>query len=174
MYNQNYDDYLRSVLGYNNPYANTYMQDDFYYNRQVPNNMTSNNMYTNNIYQNTNIVNRIEMNYPDIYRIAYPMVVKTINVNTSPINDTTIDNMTEMVCSNLEGMEGMEEYEVRETSEKSDENRDGENRVRRPNRLLRDLVKILIIRELLNRHQSFNQFSGGFGLGMMRQQIPIL
>ena len=77
MYNQDYEEYIRSILGYNNeidketPYTS--------YNMNNMTNTTYQNDY-NNTYRQTD---ELEQYYPEIYKIVYPMVKKVCNNNRS-------------------------------------------------------------------------------------------
>lgn len=160
MYNETYDDYIRSILGYpaNNFYNNNenYVRQDFNYNLGI-NNYTENN-------------NELEQCYPEIYKIVYPMIrKKCINITRSVTNDD-IENMTDEIYYALEERNETQvninlTNEVRTTrtnipksTEKKAETKitetTGEYReTRQFNRGLRDLIKILLIRELLNRRR---------------------
>lgn len=89
-----YEEYMRSVLGYNqipsNIYTNTY--DNYYYDMDYLNNRNINNN-----------IEILETMYPDIYRIVYPMIKRicTQNVNRE-ITRELIDNMTEEIFLNVE------------------------------------------------------------------------
>ena len=149
----NYEEYMRSVLGYNqipnNMYTNSY--DDYYFDTQYLN--------TNNITVNTDL---IESMYPEIYRIIYPMICKVCTQNSQmEITRDLVDSMTEEVYSNVEGEERqspvnevvrpvLKNGDVRNPNAKEQEFR-GETRQR--NFLMRDLIRILILRELLRRRQ---------------------
>ena len=149
MYNGSYDEYIRSVLGYpsfnDRNYENEYEYENFY-NSQT---------------------DELEDFYPEIYRIVYPMVTKVCDNCRDSISRETIENMTDEVYSSLETSNEIRQEENRSISsnskevktaikepinkEKRVENR-GEDRQFR-NRNLRDLVQILIIRELLRRRR---------------------
>ncbi len=136
MYN-NYEEYMQSVLGMNMP--NTYIPNNNYYEPRSPE------------------VNLPEINdlYPEIYRLVYPMVQKACSKrNFGMFDKTMIEEMTDEVYNSIEG------EETREAGEKETVLRNGDvknprtretKETRRPNRnpTLRDLIKILIIRELL-------------------------
>lgn len=154
MYNETYDEYIRSILGY--PPINSINNDFLDYRNQ--------NNYNN-------ISNDIELEkcYPEIYKIVYPMVTtKCSNIRSSLTNDD-IENMTDEIYYALEERNEIQlninlTNEVRTTSQ-SDTSKTaskkpdvkitdstGEKReTRQINRGLRDLIKILLIRELLNR-----------------------
>lgn len=162
MYNNIYDDYIRSILGY--PTRNSY------------NNMMSYSNQANDYYNNaSNMVNNtvdnseLEECYPDIYRIVYPMVLKRTSNIEIQLSNEEIENMTDEIYNALEedgnsiqlninlgndvrssqsnsskSSDIKPEIKISESSEKRTE-------TRQINRTLRDLIKILLIRELLNR-----------------------
>lgn len=154
-----YEEYMRSVLGYNQMPNNLYTTnyDDYYYDMSYLNN--------NN---NTN-TELIESMYPEIYRIVYPMVCKICNQNSNrEITRELVDNMTEEIYVNIEAEDTrsatstvarpvLKNGDVRNPNAKEPEVR-GENRQR--NFLLRDLIRILILRELLNRPNRPGQMPG--------------
>lgn len=92
MYYQNYEDYMRSILGYplqeQRMYENTYadysnINDEL--DLQMP-------RYSSEI-----------MNlYPEIYKIVNPMVCKLCQANTKPICRELIEQMTDEIYLNLE------------------------------------------------------------------------
>ena len=66
-----YDEYMRSVLGYQP--MNTY--DMNYGNWEMPNMTAMNNIQKQ----------ELENCYPDIYRIVYPMIQRACSQNTRPV-----------------------------------------------------------------------------------------
>lgn len=152
MYNS-YEDYIRSVLGYEN----------------MQNQMNTNiaNTYTENSINNLSMSDReIEECYPEIYKVVYPMIQSRCQRNTRPVTRELIDEMSDEIYQAVEGNVSFDR-EVKEnrgdtknkvlsnekqlkTKEDKQENR-GEDRQLR-NRGLQDLIKILLIRELLRRH----------------------
>ena len=75
MYSTSYDDYIRSILGYNqvNPYA-----DEQYFRGYQSNAQMMNSSFNQNNNQ------ELEQCYPEIYKVVYPMVKRACqNVNTS-------------------------------------------------------------------------------------------
>lgn len=89
------------------------------------------NAYVSDIQINqtrSNSNTELEMYYPEIYKIVYPMVVKSVRNNTKQITKERIEELTEEVFSSIE-----------EKDEK-----------RGPNPVLRDLIRILLLRELIN------------------------
>ena len=139
-----YEEYMRNVLGYNqmpnNMYVNTY--DDYYYDTEYENNVNS---------------ELIESMYPEIYRILYPMVKKICMQNSQrDISRNLIDNMTDEIYMNME----QDDLPVQNANNQRSQLRNGDVRnpnakepetrgeTRQSNFLLRDLIKILILREL--------------------------
>lgn len=196
MYNETYDDYIRSILGYpnNNMYNTNSRENDYMYSAQ------------------NNSSEELEQYYPEIYKIIYPMVCKSCDNNSSPITRELIENMTDEIYFAVEsdneiGLNITLNNEVRTNSNEvksnntqnannsrntlnvtstkdktiKEENRGDrqENRQIR-NNSLRDLIKILIIRQLLrNRRNRPNfpprpprpPFPGGPGTGQGRPPI---
>lgn len=131
-----YEEYMRSVLGYQPvDYNNTY---DMGYDRfEMPDMTAMNNMQ----------MQELENCYPDIYRIVYPMVQKACSQNTRPITRKLIDSMTDEVYFAVEDKEMLENRDKKDEKEiKSTEDR----QIIR-NQGLNDLIRILILRELLGR-----------------------
>lgn len=165
MYYNEYEDYMMSVLGYNNRNnANSY-------NENYEQNYYSMPTYNNNY---TRMEDNIEDLYPDIYRIINPMVCKICQNNTRPITNELVEQMTMEIYNNIQAdnlnivnvnietresnnskTTSQKQVESRETkdlkSQDKQENRDAqESRQRRPNNpLLRDLIRILILNQLL-------------------------
>lgn len=137
MYNEGYEDYIRNILGYPNQ------------NNNYP-------MYNANQYvQNSN--NQLENYYPEIYRIIYPMINTACKNNTRVIDQETINSMVDEIYFAVEVEdEEILDRDVKEGSSKSIKESTGENRqVRRiRNRTLHDLIRILLIRELIRRPRS--------------------
>lgn len=149
MYNETYDEYIRSILGY--PAAESYQN-----NR---------NQYSNNV----NLENsELEKCYPEIYKIVYPMVSKRCSNSPSNITDEELEKMTDEIYFALENQNETQininlTNNVRSSTNaysrpvdkraetKIKENTNEKRETRQFNSGLRDLIKILLIRELLNR-----------------------
>ncbi len=134
MYN-NYEEYMQSVLGLNVP-NNTYMQN------------INNDYYPETKIQEVNLpeVNKL---YPEIYGVVYPMVQKACSKRSiSVINEIEVKEMVEEIYQAIEP--GENDIEVREVKN-GDVRNPRAKEARRPNNnyLLRDLIRILVIRELL-------------------------
>ena len=139
MNNSVYDEYMRSVLGYQPVnYDNTYDM-----------NYDSFEMYGMNAMSNIQI-QELENCYPEIYRMVYPMVQRACSQNTRPITRELIDNMTEEIYFSIEDREMIENRTKEEKNSKSAENLENRQIVFR-NTGLNDLIRILILRELLGR-----------------------
>lgn len=166
MYYQNYEDYMRNVLGYpieQNTYEN----------------------YPNMPYEpltypvSTHYSEEIMELYPETYKLIYPMVCKMCDANTKPITRELLDQMTEEIYLNIENtpeVNNVINVRVNVPKEKSDNesskinktnntNRinqpaktetknvvpkeEKEDRLVRRNSTLQDLIKILILNQLL-------------------------
>ena len=128
MYNsQLYDDYIKSILGYPTQNDNVYPSNIYY------------EMYDSTYRHQKN--EELENLYPEIYKIVYPMIRKVcMSNNEAPLTREIIENMVDEIYLSVE-------YEKVENMEKDRKFK---------NRDLRDLIKILIIRELLkNKKQNF-------------------
>lgn len=90
MYYQNYEDYMRNILGYS--VNNNYNMIDNY----------SNAVYDEYLYNMPRYSSEILDLYPEIYKIVNPMVCKICDSNTKPITKELVDKMTEEIYLNLE------------------------------------------------------------------------
>lgn len=164
--NQSYDEYIRSILGYPMTNENIYQTNPYY--EQY--NMTYRQDYNND---------DLESFYPEIYKIIYPMIRKACITNNNPLNRETIENMVDDIYFSVESdnvfnvninlqnnteslqnrssknIQKLEKQPVKENEKLENkaivENR-GEDR-QFGNRNLRDLIKILLIRELLQNRR---------------------
>ena len=97
MYNQSYEEYIRSILGYPNY---SYNNDSMSYIQSQGYNQDNN---FKNSYNNTVNNNDLEQYYPEIYKIVYPMVSQICSNNTREITREVIDEMTDEIYSAIEG-----------------------------------------------------------------------
>lgn len=153
-----YEEYRQNFLNYpEEGYQNTYdsMLENYPYS--YSNQDMFRYHFNPSVYPEQNrssITNReMENEYPEIYKIVYPMVKKVCSQNNRTIGKETIDQMVEEVYCHLEETEGTQlnitlNHDVR--GEKSEETK-VENRQMGRNNLLNDLIRILILRELLGR-----------------------
>ena len=159
MYYQNYEDYMRSVLGYPTQNCDTY-----------PMNYFENTQNCIMSYQNTK---ELEACYPEIYKIINPIVCEVCDRCSGPITRDDVENIVEEVYKrieinneiaikiNIDNRSSEKETESRASTIKPNSNRtinneqvrksdEVENRQRRPsNPFLRDLIRILILNRLL-------------------------
>lgn len=159
LYNNDYDEYMRSVLNYTGVPNNTY----------VPNNY--NTMKLNQYPANSDLYD-IEQMYPEIYKVINPMVCKMCDENNQPITEDLLEQMTDKIYNtvitrieadniiniNIDTREVTENKESNRVNSintvKNKDKQPAENRapVRRRNQLLRDLIRILLINQLLKRN----------------------
>ena len=93
----------------------------------------------------------LERMYPEVYRVVYPMVCFACDNIRTPVTEEMLDMMTDDIYDRVEadGRINVDiSVEVR-NNEAVQENR--QRRPRRRNRFLRDLIRILLLRELLRR-----------------------
>lgn len=169
-----YEEYMQNFYGYPlNGYKNTYEQGG-YENQQVMyepryeygfvenypysyNNLNYNSVF----FQKRNIEQELENSYPEIYKIVYPMVRKVCAQNNRGYGKAEIDRMVEEVYSNIEVNNGAQlnitlNNDVRGgDKEKESKDEERENRQARRNNMLNDLIRILILRELLGRPRMY-------------------
>ena len=135
MYNQSYEEYMRNVLGYTMENPNMYgMQDECNYMNE------------------SNYINpEIEELYPEIYKIIYPMVQKICIQNIGPITEETIEKMTNEIYINIESETNVNTQIQNIQNPRGDVKNPRAKEVEEPrqrNYLLRDLIRILLLREL--------------------------
>ena len=130
MYNSNYEGYMRNVLGYNIMPQDTYSINDSMYEMPLQRNIE---------------ITALERVYPEIYRVVYPMIQKVCMKVGNTINEEIIERMTDEVYRFLEEENKDSDGLKRNTDIKTGNS----NQTRNRNYLLRDLIKILILRELL-------------------------
>lgn len=166
MYNSMYEDYIRTVLGYpsqrnlncnNCSYGNNDMVDDM-------------EMFSQN-----NINSELEECYPEIYKIIYPMIRKACSSNYNLNSRDEIERVTDEIYNAIEEDNQINvninlgnnikssinsgntvntanvENNRSEVKNENRENRERKEVRRAPNQSLRDLIKILLLRELLGR-----------------------
>lgn len=123
MYYQNYEDYMRQILGY--PAGDTNIYEPYEYK--------NNQNYEDTYYLNQCQINMTEeeiMNcYPEIYHKIYPMVCRACDSCVQPITKDLIEKMTNEIYNSIA-------QQVKET--------------RQSNFSLRDLITILILNRILS------------------------
>lgn len=174
-----YEEYMQNFFNYpGGGYRNTYEQcnlDNCAMNYEprygfdmvdnYPYGYNSNYIQGNNSnYHSRNITQELEDCYPEIYKIVYPMVRKVCAKNNyRGYSKIEIDRMVEEVYSNIEVNDAVElnitlNNDVRGVESKNediqadanDDKRTEKRQIRRNNGL-NDLIRILILRELLGR-----------------------
>lgn len=153
MYNYSYNEYMNNLLGYN-----TQMNRNSIYNNMIEP-YENENFFT---YQQTD--KELEDCYPDIYKMVYPMVCKACLYINEEITPDLVERITNDIYENLEQEENPNENRneeikmnynniqnsknIKQTSKNTQiENTKTEKRQR--NFLLNDLIRILVLRELI-------------------------
>jgi len=149
MYYQNYEDYMRSILGY--PVEPNTYQTNYYNDTSMDNNVLER--------QDTK---DLEDLYPDIFKVINPAIVDVCDRCNKNITKDVLEEMTddvyERIKNNKEIMINVNivnDSEINNVNAKEAENRTTvQNRQIRPNRrpnnqFLRDLIKILILNRLI-------------------------
>lgn len=162
---QSYEDYMRNTLNYSGMGSPMGMQGTSCPNMNCQNmcitpysNMSSNQM----MWQDSSC--DLERMYPDSYRVVYPMVVSTCRNVSMPVTEDMIDRMTDdiydrAVADGRINVDISVELETREDSKEEDRQMiNRPPRRRRRNRFFRDLIRILLLRELIGRRPGFPRF----------------
>lgn len=178
MYYQNYEDYVRNVLGarYTPEYTNQVARPYNYYSptyampmdmpalnpydmqESVPvvNNTTSNlNSEVSEVAEETEEVAKVKKMYPEIYTLLMPMIDKTIEDNKEKeVTEEVIETMVKQIYDSIQ-----DDINIQRVSNVNDGKNINTNVrqvsnnqvARRPgNPTLRDLIKILLINSLIN------------------------
>ncbi|MBQ2917598.1 MAG: hypothetical protein IJE59_05530 [Clostridia bacterium] len=143
---QNYEEYMRSVLGYSpyvgNDYTYTDEQEDIY-------------AYSNEVMPNAQVQD-LSAFYPEIYKIIYPMVCKVCNTNSGrELTKELLEQMINEIYSNVEPEQEIDSSVRNQAPLKNGDVRNPNAKepiapakeTRQTNFLLRDLIRILILRE---------------------------
>lgn len=127
MYNEtSYEEYMRSVLGYR---ANCCDQDLY----------NTNNYYIMPMETNMPSQDNCDELYPEIYHKIYPVICNECKNVTMPVSNETLERMTDNVIKSIEINLKIETKNVRQQEDRQTGRRDN---------TLRDLIRILILREL--------------------------
>lgn len=156
MFDNVYQDYINSIIGSTNRNQMNFENTPF--------------SVAPNVYNM-----ELERYYPEIYKILYPMIQSACMRNTKPLTEETLNEMVKDIYSNFNAEDVndvrsssklKDSSSTSKTSSKTDssETRNrGEERVIRPNNyVLNDLIRILLIRELLGRPGNFPPNRPGF------------
>ena len=150
MYENEYESYIRSILGYPLNY-NNYIN----YNNQSEETIKYNDSFKNNL--------ELEKYYPEIYKLIYPMILKKCNECIEirkNIDREEIEKMTNEIYYAIEDKEiKIDTNPKNRINQNQMVNRQmGETReYKEKNNTLRDLIKILLIKELINHLQKPNR-----------------
>ena len=163
-----YRDYMQNLLGSNfpncqNTYDNSFIDIGYSYNPM------GNYFYNNQPQMNRSV--DLESLYPEIYKIIYPMVQKACLQITGQIDASLLDNLTNDIYNNLEGENVINlNINIENSKNESTDSNNSSNTMnsfktrkkatkllyqetRHVNNPIRDLIKILLIRELLRRQR---------------------
>ena len=135
---QDYDEYMRSLMGY--PSMRTSMNQPM-------------NSGMNQFSNMDTCTDDLERMYPETYRVVYPMVCSAYDKIRTPVTAEMVDMMTDDIYDRVEA-DGRINIDI--SVEVRNDNEASENRQRRPrrrNRFLRDLIRILLLRELIRRRR---------------------
>ena len=152
-----YQDYINSIIGL-----------------QQKNQMNLDNVnfnVTQNVYNMD-----LERQYPEIYRILYPMIQSACMRNTKPLTEETLNEMVRDIYSNFSAEDitnnersttkSKESASTNKLLTKTDSaetrNREEDRAIRPNNYMLNDLIRILLIRELLGKPGAFTPNRPGF------------
>lgn len=153
--NQSIDEYIRSILGY--PSMNMVTNNNMNYMRNDVEQMQ---------YEMPNENKELESYYPEIYKIVYPMINKRCSQISEPITQNLINEITNEIYSSIEVNTPIKvninlQNQLQEVNNRNNrkqisesENTKKENRGddrQTGNSILNDLIRILILRELLGR-----------------------
>lgn len=155
--NESFDDYIRSILGYPNINTTMYPENNISYN------MNNSAMFHSNV-----DTQELESCYPDIYKIVYPMITTRCSKIQESITKDLVERITEEIHSaievnneinvniNLQNEVQSSNLNRAKTNETIPAKRETNPNTKREDRQfrnqnLRDLIRILIIRELLGR-----------------------
>lgn len=112
MYYQNYEDYMRQVLGYpiNDPSiyeTYNYRDEGTYVNNQLQCNLTQND------------INKL---YPEIYNLIYPLVCRACDTNNEPISAVNIEKITDSIYKSVEKNQTIVNIEIGVENSKTEHN----------------------------------------------------
>ena len=135
---QDYDKYMRSLMGY--PNMRTSM------NQPINLGMTQfSSMDT--------CTDDLERMYPETYRVIYPIVCFACDNIRTPVTEETVNMMTDDIYDRVEA-DGRIKIDISVEVRNDDETQENRQRMpRRRNRFLRDLIRILLLRELIRRRR---------------------
>lgn len=144
-------------------YINSIFHTDLNYNRLEQTNF-ENTVNTNQLFQNSINNQNIEKFYPELYKLIYPMIQNACMKNTNELSEETINNIVKEIYSNFVSDDNNnDEFRSGKSSEavsvvksknftsinsKKSETIPEKSEIKQDNYVLRDLIKILVLREL--------------------------
>lgn len=148
---QSYNDYMRNTLGFSG------MGNQGIGCMNCGNMCTMPFQNTNQMWQSSDIENM----YPTSYKIIYPIVVSACNSLTLPITEEMLERVVNDIYDRVVTDERIS-VDIGTVTSTREEDRQGVSKPTRPavrrNRFLRDLIRILILREILERRSAFPRF----------------
>ena len=131
-----------------------YMQDFYFYNQNPNTYMNFNPGFMPN-YNSAHTIN-LSYYYPSLYKILMPVIIRVIqNSNFQFLNEEVINNIVDTVYSIVEGDVIQPEPRAETANNINQQNGNSQtnkpNNSNRDNELLKDIIKILVIKELQNR-----------------------
>lgn len=149
-----YQDYINSIIGLQQKNL-----DNVHFN------------VTQNVYNMD-----LERQYPEIYKILYPMIQSACMRNTKPLTEERLNEMVRDIYSNFSAEDitnnersttkSKESLSINKLATKTDSaetrNREEERAIKPNNYMLNDLIRILLIRELLGKPGAFPPNRPGF------------
>ena len=162
MYNNPYEEYMRNSLGYSGMPMTNMNQMNMNYMNMIPEMYEAEGNFMCN-------QTSVEDMYPEIYRIVYPMICKACMAINENVSEDLVSRITNEVYMNVEHMETSQETRsssitVGPQSNKNVKSDSLSNKTnssinsnsinvrqetRQRNPLLRDLIRILVLRELI-------------------------
>ena len=148
MYNNIYQEYINNILGTRN-------NEQFNYDTETHR--------ESDFFQFQSSINmELEEFYPELYKIIYPMIQTACMKNTKPITEETIDDLVKEIYSNFNSDDISNELrndnknnEVSKAPKAKNISESDNRSFRDNNFVLKDLIRILLIRELLGRPGRF-------------------
>ncbi len=114
-----------------------------------------NNLYSpyHNTYETmSKNIKEIENMYPEIYKIVYPIIQKICNQSSRPISENNLDELTDYIYNIIETDNTLNSSDTVPNIIDEKESVQSNNRENRKNpTYIKDLIKILLIRELINK-----------------------
>lgn len=123
-------------------------------------------------------IKEIENMYPEIYKILYPVIQKTCSQNNRPISENVLDELTDNIYNIIETDNTFNSSDtisniINEKNSTQDNNREN----RKNDTCIKDLIKILLIRELISKpcfHDTSMRFPPNIRAYAPNLGIPLL